>query len=140
METDMAKHHPKITLEEMAVLTILQKEHDVHAFDDMPPGILTAFGTLWTVLAILFWTAFATDSQSRFAVTVATLFMGMFFAVPLLMARQAKPKLSRSSDMVATCTGLLSTRAAAIQVVLIPAALVLAIGIMAIIKISVLAG
>jgi hypothetical protein len=139
-EVNMAKHHSKITLEEKAVLTILQKEHDVHAFDDMPPGILMAFGGLWAVLVVLFWAAFASDAQSRFAITVATLFIGMYFSVPLLMTRQAKPKLARSSDMVATCTGLISTRAAAIQVVLIPAALILAIGVMALIKISVLAG
>jgi hypothetical protein len=117
-----------------AVLKLLQTEHDVHAFDDMPPGILAGFSVFWAILLGLFWAFFTGDTQSRFAVAVASLLIGFFFGVPYLMARQAKPKLARSSYQITIHTGTISTKEAAVQVLLIPSALILAIAAMAIIK------
>ena len=101
----MAQHHDRTTLEEKAILTLLLKEHDVHAFDDLPSGILASFGIFWTILAALFWIFFAADTGSRFAITVAILFIGFFFSVPAVMARQAKPRLERPVDTLMIWTG-----------------------------------
>ena len=133
----MAKHHERTTLEEKAVLTLLLKEHDVHAFDDLPSGILASFGIFWTILAALFWIFFAADTGSRFAITVAILFIGFFFSVPALMSRQAKPRLARHVDRLMIWTGPISGQAAAVQILLIPAALILAIFAMGVIRLAV---
>ncbi len=130
----MAKFHAREELDGKAVLKLLQTEHDVHAFDDMPPGILAGFLTFWAILVLLFWAFFTGDVQSRFAIAVASLIIGFFFAIPYLIALQAKPKLARSSQKVAIHTGSISTKEAAVQVLLIPSALILAVGAMAIIK------
>ena len=133
----MAKHHDRTTLEEKAILTLLLKEHDVHAFDDLPSGILASFGIFWTILAALFWIFFAADTGSRFAITVAILFVGFFFSVPAVMARQAKPRLERPVDTLMIWTGPISEQAAAVQILLIPAALILAIFAMGVIRLAV---
>ena len=133
----MAKHHERTTLEEKAVLTLLLYEHDVHAFDDLPSGILASFGIFWTILAALFWIFFAADTGSRFAITVAILFIGFFFSVPTVMARQAKPRLVRPVNRLMIWTGPISEQAAAVQILLIPAALILAIFAMGVIRLAV---
>jgi len=133
----MAKHQDRTTLEEKAVLTLLLKEHDVHAFDDLPPGILASFGLFWAMVAALFWIFFAVDPGSRFAIAVAILFIGFSLSLPAVMARQAKPKLPRPVDTIMIWTGPISGQAAAVQILLIPAALMLAIFAMGVIRLVV---
>lgn len=136
----MAVFHSRDEVEEKALIRTLEAEHDVHGFDDMPTGILWAFVASWAVLFSLFWLAFAWGRAAQFAVGVSTLFALVYFAVPAIMIGQAVPKSKARSGSIKICTGELSERAAATQVLLIPSALILAIGCMSIIKIIAMAG
>lgn len=135
----MAVFHSRDEVEEKALIRTLEAEHDVHAFDDMPAGILKAFVASWAVLLVLFWTVFAWGKEAQFAVGVSTLFILIFFTVPAIMIGQAMPKSKPRSGSITICTGELSERAAATQVLLIPTALIFAIGCMSIIKLVVMA-
>lgn len=136
----MAVFHSRDEVEEKALIRTLEAEHDVHAFDDMPTGILGAFVASWAVLFGLFWAAFAWGREAQFAVAIATLFVLIFFAVPAIMLRQATPRSKSRPGAIKVCTGVLSEQAAATQVLLIPSALILAIGCMSIVKLVVMAG
>jgi hypothetical protein len=129
----MAEYQSRDTLDEQGLLTTLQKEHDVHGFDDMPASILASFVGMWGLLLLVLWTFFAVDKPSAFAVAISTGFVAIFFAVPRLMIRQTKPKLRREGEFK-TYTGPLSDRAAATQVLLIPTALTFTLFAMGIIK------
>jgi hypothetical protein len=133
----MAKHQTREALAEQAILTVLEQEHDVHGFDDMPAGILTAFVAMWTLLLATLWIFFADDRGTAFALAICTGFVAIFFAVPKVMLRQIKHKLPRREGTFMTWTGPMTDRDAAIQVLLIPTALALTLVAMGLIKLAI---
>lgn len=136
----MAVFHSRDEVEEKALIRTLEAEHDVHAFDDLPSGILGAFVGSWAVLLGLFWVFFAQGSAAQFALVIVTFFVLMFFAVPAIMIGQVVPKSKSEPGSINVHTGVLTERSAAIQVLLIPAALIFAIACMSLIKVIVMAG
>jgi hypothetical protein len=123
------------THEDLRSITTLFKVHDVHLFDDIPPSIRGGFAASWVALFALFWGFFAWGREATFAVMVSTLFATMYFGVPFIMARQTSPRTGYFSSEIQTCTGPVSTSAAAVQIMLIPVALLIAIGVMGVMKV-----
>ncbi len=122
------------TQEDLRGIATLFKVHDVHLFDDIPPSIRGGFAAAWIALFALFWGFFAWGREATFAVTVSTLFAAMYFGVPIIMARQTSSRSGYFASEIQTCTGPMSTSAAAVQIMLIPVALMLAIGVMGVMK------
>jgi hypothetical protein len=123
------------TPEDLRSIATLFKVHDVHLFDDIPPSIRGGFATAWVALFTLFWVFFAWGLEATFAVMVSTLFAIMYFGVPIIMARQTSPRSGYFASEIQTCTGPVSTTAAAVQIMLIPVALMIAIGVMGVMKV-----
>jgi hypothetical protein len=123
------------TPEDLRSIATLFKVHDVHLFDDIPPSIRGGFATAWVALFTLFWVFFAWGLEATFAVMVSTLFAIMYFGVPIIMARQTSPRSGYFASEIQTCTGPVSTSAAAVQIMLIPVALMIAIGVMGVMKV-----
>ena len=126
------------TIEELADVATLRKEHDVHLFDDIPTGIRIGFAVAWIALFCLFWVFFAWGKEAVFAVTISTLFACIYFGLPVIMSRQTRPRARFEPDVIQTCTGPVSTGAAATQMLLIPVALAIAIAGMGIVKLIVI--
>ena len=126
------------TAQDLRGIATLFKVHDVHLFDDIPPSIRGGFGAAWAALFALFWGFFAWGLEAIFAVVVSTLFAIMYFGVPIIMARQTSPRSGYLSSKIQTCTGPVSTSAAAVQIMLIPVALFIAIGAMGVMKVIIL--
>ena len=125
------------TIEQLADKATLLTAHDGHVFDDIPRGIWGGFGLAWIMLFSLFWMFFAHGTAAVFAITVSTLFGAMYFGLPLVMLRQTKPRSRLISGKIATCTGPVLVKSAAVQILLIPVALAFAIFAMGIIKLVV---
>lgn len=130
----MAKYQ---TVEALADIATLRKEHDTHLFDDIPTGVRIGFAAAWFTLFAIFWIFFAWGRDAIFAVSISTLFAMMYFGLPVLMSRQTKPRSPSNRSTIETCTGPVSISSAAIQMVLIPVALTLAIAAMGIVKLMV---
>jgi hypothetical protein len=94
-------------------------------FRDIPRWIWTIFLIAWATLFLLFPLFFATDSGAAFAVTIAILFAGMAFGLPIAMTAQAPRTDGRRTGPIVTRSGSLSQGAAATQILLIPVAAVL---------------
>ncbi len=125
------------TSQDLRGIATLIKVHDVHVFDDIPPSIRGGFAAAWVVLFGLFWGFFAWGREATFAVVVSTLFAAMYFGVPIIMAHQTSPRTGYFSSEIQTYTGPVSRSAAAAQIMLIPVALAIAIGVMGVMKVMI---
>lgn len=96
----------------------------VPPFLDIPGGVWTLFISLWGLIFFLFWCFFTGKPEATFMVVIACLFALMYFGVPLAMVRQAGPRRREPSNVVQTFTGPLSVNSAALQILIIPSAMV----------------
>ncbi len=103
-------------------------------FEDVPKWIWAMFLSGWVTVFGLFVLFFTRDAGAIFAVTIAVLFAMMAFGLPMTMAAQSKCAKHDCKGVVHTRSGPLSTRAAAIQIALIPIAA--AIGLVALITLA----
>ena len=103
-------------------------------FQDIPKWIWTIFFIGWSTIFLLFVLFFATDGGAAFAITIAVMFLGMAFGLPMAMAAQGRCEGYECKEVIQTRSGPLSQRAAAVQIALIPVAA--AMGLMAFIVLA----
>ena len=97
----------------------------VGLFHDIPRWIWGSFLLAWASLFGLFAVFFARGAQTAFVIVIAIFFAVMAFGLPITMAAQSKCERGECNGIIDTRTGPLTTRAAATQIVLIPAAAVM---------------
>ena len=95
---------------------------DPGPFQDIPRWIWTLFFCGWSAIFLLFVLFFATDGGAAFAITIAVMFLGMAFGLPMAMAAQGHCEGYKCERVIQTRSGPLSARAAAVQIALIPIA------------------
>jgi hypothetical protein len=93
-------------------------------FQDIPRGIWITFLSAWAAFFGLMALFFATSTEAAFMVTIVVLFGLMAFGLPIALGAQAKCDKYDCRGVVQTLTGPLSVRAAAMQIALIPIAVV----------------
>ncbi len=93
-------------------------------FQDIPSGIWITFLAAWAMFFALMILFFATSREATFMITIVVLFGLMAFGLPLALGAQVKCDKYDCKGVVQTLTGPLSVRAAAIQIALIPIAVV----------------
>ncbi len=98
------------------------KAEAIGPFQDVPKWIWVTFLSAWGTIFGLFVLFFTNDGGSIFSVTIAVLFVMMAFGLPLTMVAQSRSEKHDCGGVVHTRTGPLSTRAAAVQIALIPIA------------------
>ncbi len=96
-------------------------------------GVYALTFGLYAYIMVVFWVLFAGHAASAINVGVSTFFLLIYAAVPLVMIRIGRLQPERYSfgdflnARLDTYTGLLSGRAAAVQVLTVPAALAAAV-------------
>lgn len=90
-------------------------------FSDVPGPIWTGFLAAWAVLFGLFLLFFTQSGLAALSVVTACFFALMLLGLPAAMSAQAGSSKQRPTAVVETHTGPVPVRAAAIQIVLIPA-------------------
>lgn len=94
---------------------------EMSPFGDIPRPIWTAFLSIWGVVFGIFVVVFATDGPATLAVLTAAFFALMTLGLPAMLCSQSRPAPRPWPPVIQTRTGPLSTRAAATQILLIPA-------------------
>jgi hypothetical protein len=94
-------------------------------FQNIPSGIWITFLAAWATFFGLMVLFFATSREAAFMITIVVLFGLMAFGLPLALGAQAKCDKYDCKGVVQTLTGPLSVRAAAMQIALIPIAVVI---------------
>jgi len=89
-------------------------------FSDIPRWVWIVFLSAWALLFGLFVLFFATNGESRFAITIASLFALIAFGLPATLASQSDCGSHDCKGVIHTRSGPLTVRAAATQILLIP--------------------
>jgi len=107
------------------------------AFSDIHAGVFVLMLLAWFWLLVAFWLTFGWELEGGFMVAVSTVYMAMFFGVPLAMIKVAKAHTPHQPDRrsfgdflrayVQTATGRMEGWEAAIQILLVPVGLALCI-------------
>lgn len=100
-------------------------------FADVPRGVWRMFGLAWLVFVGVMWIAFGGFAQGAYVVAVATFLTAVYFLLPSAMIRLGRwrARARNAAHGVETHTGRLSVGAAAVQILLLPVALTLAMAI-----------
>lgn len=98
---------------------------DIGLFQDIPRWIWITFLSAWAMFFGLMILFFTTDATAIFVVTVAVLFGGMAFGLPMALAAQSKCADYDCKGVIHTHTGPLDVRSAGAQIALIPIAAVI---------------
>lgn len=99
-------------------------------FSDIPSGIWKAFLGAWALLFGLFLAFFTKDGPSSLAVVTASFFALMLLGLPSALGAQTHFPERHWNGVVETHTGPVPIRAAATQIMLIPAASVIGLTIL----------
>ena len=94
-------------------------------FHDIPSWSWRIFLAAWASFFGLMILFFATSPTAAFMVVIASLFGIMAFALPMTLAAQSRCGTNRCRGAIATHTGLVSPIEAAVQIALIPVAVVI---------------
>jgi type IV secretory pathway VirB2 component (pilin) len=101
---------------------------------EVRPGVLgLALGLgSYAVMVALMWVSFARSGEGAFVMLVATFVFASFIAVPLIILRLARRESAKPAPLRAylgrtmdTLTGPLESRAALVQIIVVPALLTL---------------
>jgi hypothetical protein len=102
---------------------------DTGLFGDIPGSIWTAFLSAWALLFVLFVLFFTRDGPATLAVLTSSFFALMLLGLPAALGLQARPARRTRSRVVFTHNGPVPFGSAATQILLIPAASVIGIGL-----------
>jgi hypothetical protein len=98
----------------------------------MHPSVYRIALGIWIVFMAIFWATFWVSANALFMVVVSTFYAVMFFGVPYLMLRQVPGRTKASGSLraflerpFATIDGAISGYEALLQVILVPACLIL---------------
>jgi two-component sensor histidine kinase len=94
-------------------------------FQDVPGAIWAMFLASWAGFFLLTWLFFAASRESSFVIAVAMLFGVMAFGLPVVIARQSNRVGYRASGRIDTHTGPVTVGTAAVQIALIPFAILI---------------
>ena len=99
-------------------------------FSDVPGSIWTAFLASWALLFGLFLVFFTKSGPATLAVVTACFFALMLLGLPAALNAQSGAAEEPVRTVIDTHTGLVSVRAAATQILLIPATGAIGLGIL----------
>jgi hypothetical protein len=98
----------------------------------MHPSVYRIALGIWIVFMAIFWATFWVSANALFMVVVSTFYAVMFFGVPYMMLRQVPGRTKASGSLrsfleqpFATIDGAISGYEALLQVILVPACLIL---------------
>ena len=106
-------------------LTAEPKLPETGLFGDIPRSIWTLFLSVWALLFGLFAIFFTTNGPATLAVLTACFFAAVILGLPAALGAQSKSAPRSWPRVIGTRTGPLPTRAAAVQILLIPAGAVI---------------
>lgn len=118
------RHIPEL-LDDADQLTSAPVPADRDPFGDIPRPIWLAFLSLWALLFGLFVLFFAKDGPAALAVLTSCFFAFMILGLPAALGAQSRAPPRPWPLRINTRSGPLPTGAAAVQILLIPAAAVL---------------
>ncbi|MGE5562580.1 MAG: hypothetical protein ACM3ZV_04645 [Bacillota bacterium] len=113
------KHAPAL-LDDADQLTHPPRLHEGGVFGDIPGSIWVAFLSAWALLFALFLFFFTGDGPAKLAVVTASFFALMTLGLPAAIGGHRGGAPKRSPRVIMTLTGLIPTREAATQILLIP--------------------
>lgn len=98
----------------------------------MHPNVYRIALGIWIVFLAIFWATFWVSANALFMVVVSTFYAVMFFGVPYMMLRQVPGRTKASGSLrvfleqpFATIDGAINGYEALLQVILVPACLIL---------------
>jgi len=98
----------------------------------MHPNVYRIALGIWIVFLAIFWATFWVSANALFMVVISTFYAIMFFGVPYMMLRQVPGRIKANGSLrvfleqpFATIDGAISGYEALLQVILVPACLIL---------------
>ena len=98
----------------------------------MHPNVYRIALGIWIVFLAIFWATFWVSANALFMVVISTFYAVMFFGVPYMMLRQVPGRFKANGSLrvfleqpFATIDGAISGYEALLQVILVPACLIL---------------
>ncbi len=111
------------------------RDGEQRPFQDMPPWIWRLFFVSWAALFATFVVTFGVSSEVRFVLGVVAAFAAVFFVTPLVLLRMTRRTKSTKAKshrrQIDILNGSCSDAEAAVQIVLLPIALMLGLIVIA---------
>ncbi|MCK5746945.1 MAG: hypothetical protein KAH44_12055 [Oricola sp.] len=133
METGFAEAEREIEREKRTAPAIMlvrmtQPNTSVHG------GVFKALALIYASILGVFWLAFQGDREALFMVAISAVYLAAYMGTPFMLSRiggrvdpvQEKPLARFLEEPFETWTGVISGREAALQILLIPSALLIA--------------
>ncbi len=133
METGVLEAEIEAALKERpepAVMILQMKQ----ANTSLHGGVFKALALIYAGLLVIFWAAFQGDKEALFMVAISAVYLAAYMGTPFMLSRvggrvdpvQEKSLAAFLKEPFETWTGVMSGREAALQILLIPSAILIA--------------
>ena len=109
-------------------------ENTASANKSMHSGVFKLFVVINTAILGVFWLTFSGDAEALFMVTIGVVYLAAYLGIPLILNRVGRIDPPQQGSFhrfldapFETWTGFITGRAALIQVILIPSAILVAV-------------
>lgn len=116
-------------------LTLIELSRERKTNSSLHAGVFKALAFINAGILGVFWLTFRGNSEALFMVAISAVYLGAYLGTPFLLSRvggridpvQSKPFAQFLEEPFETWTGAVSGREALLQIVLVPAAILIAV-------------